>query len=523
MKKRIMIFSVLLLLAFAAFSLTACGVFQIPGVTNTSSGDDQIRAVYTAYAESGGTLSYDEWLASIKGAKGEKGDDGAAGVGIASIAKTGTAGLIDTYTITLTNGETSTFEIKNGAKGDDGQAGAGIASIEKTGTEGLVDIYTITLTNGETSTFTVTNGRDGTSQGGGASVDPNSSTPEMEENGDTESNFNSMKAPYANSFTEQELALIDNAMQSNASEDVIKEAVAMIYERANANMIQCDQALAVLRGKRNAEIAVGSGGMIVRGIKVQAGSEFYYQKAAMVNESSIKSSLVLKGLKASLNQQERAYTNGDDDFRLTGTLKGDDAKIWDEEEYETVPYILPEVPDTMTSYSEDDFKTKGYYLEDPREITNFKIEAQYIVLKDLPEGQNYIEEAEDDVGNKYYICRFSLAYLEDDCVRIARQYLRDSAQKDAKEQNLQYGKFDITMEVWENGYLKRMYDEEEWEGSVDGFTTTSTSDYESVIYYDYDERIFSKEDQTLYEDDDEGANWAYNIVARYKAEIDEIG
>ena len=201
MKKRIMIFSVLLLLAFAAFSLTACGVFQIPGVTNTSSGDDQIRAVYTAYAESGGTLSYDEWLASIKGAKGEKGDDGAAGVGIASIAKTGTAGLIDTYTITLTNGETSTFEIKNGAKGDDGQAGAGIASIEKTGTEGLVDIYTITLTNGETSTFTVTNGRDGTSQGGGASVDPNSSTPEMEENGDTESNFNSMKAPYVFSAT----------------------------------------------------------------------------------------------------------------------------------------------------------------------------------------------------------------------------------------------------------------------------------------------------------------------------------
>ena len=320
------------------------------------------------------------------------------------------------------------------------------------------------------------------------------------------------------------LALIEgDTPLTEANKTDIKETIAMMYQKANRLKIECDQALAVLRGKGSAEIAVGSGSMMVRGIKVQAGSEFYYQKAAMIYESSIKSNTVLKGLKASLNQQERAYTNGTDDFRLTGTLKGDDAKIWDEEEYETVPYILPEVPDTMTSYSEDDFKTKGYYLEDPREITNFKIEAQYIVLKDLPEGQNYIEEAEDDVGNKYYICRFSLAYLEDDCVRIARQYLRDSAQKDAKEQNLQYGKFDITMEVWENGYLKRMYDEEEWEGSVDGFTTTSTSDYESVIYYDYDERIFSKEDQTLYEDDDEGANWAYNIVARYKAEIDEIG
>lgn len=37
----------------------------------------------------------------------------------------------------------------------------GIASIEKTGTAGLVDTYTITYTDGTTSTFTVTNGKDG--------------------------------------------------------------------------------------------------------------------------------------------------------------------------------------------------------------------------------------------------------------------------------------------------------------------------------------------------------------------------
>lgn len=39
--------------------------------------------------------------------------------------------------------------------------GVGIASIEKTGTSGLVDTYTITMTDGEPYTFTVTNGRDG--------------------------------------------------------------------------------------------------------------------------------------------------------------------------------------------------------------------------------------------------------------------------------------------------------------------------------------------------------------------------
>ena len=59
-----------------------------------------------------------------------------------------------------------------------GKDGVGIEKIEKTGTEGLVDTYTITLTNGETSTFTVTNGRNGTNGSNGGTADPNASTPD---------------------------------------------------------------------------------------------------------------------------------------------------------------------------------------------------------------------------------------------------------------------------------------------------------------------------------------------------------
>ena len=46
--------------------------------------------------------------------------------------------------------------------GDDGADGNGIASIEKTSTSGLVDTYTITYDNGDTDTFTVTNGSNAT-------------------------------------------------------------------------------------------------------------------------------------------------------------------------------------------------------------------------------------------------------------------------------------------------------------------------------------------------------------------------
>lgn len=54
-----------------------------------------------------------------------------------------------------------TPEGKDGTDGEDGANGLdgnGIASIEKIGTEGLVDTYRITFTNGDTFDYTVTNG-----------------------------------------------------------------------------------------------------------------------------------------------------------------------------------------------------------------------------------------------------------------------------------------------------------------------------------------------------------------------------
>ena len=124
-----------------------------------------------------------------------KGEDG---VGIASIEKTSTNGLVDTYTITYTDGTTTTFTVTNGqqgiqgiqgvpgenghtpvitiengnwhidgvdtgvaAQGPKGDMGNGISSIAKTGEDGLVDTYTITYTDGTTTTFTVTNGAQG--------------------------------------------------------------------------------------------------------------------------------------------------------------------------------------------------------------------------------------------------------------------------------------------------------------------------------------------------------------------------
>lgn len=75
-----------------------------------------------------------------------KGKDGST---IASIEKTGTSVLVDTYTITLDDGEKFTFTVTNGK---------GIESIEKTSTSGLIDTYTITFNDGTSTTYEVVNG-----------------------------------------------------------------------------------------------------------------------------------------------------------------------------------------------------------------------------------------------------------------------------------------------------------------------------------------------------------------------------
>ena len=132
-------------------------------------------------------------------ARGLNGEDGEDGRGIESIEKTDSTGLIDTYTITYTDGTTSTFIVTNGengpqgfqgipgndghvptieigsngnwfidgvdsgvpARGQTGNDGRSIVSIEKTATNGLIDTYTITYSDDTTSTFVVVNGENG--------------------------------------------------------------------------------------------------------------------------------------------------------------------------------------------------------------------------------------------------------------------------------------------------------------------------------------------------------------------------
>lgn len=100
------------------------------------------------------------------GEQGDPGDPGQDGVSPTVTVASITGG----HRITITDADgVKTVDVMDGADGNDGK---GIASIAKTGTSGLVDTYTITYTDGTTSTFSVTNGQKGDSGDDGVTFTP---------------------------------------------------------------------------------------------------------------------------------------------------------------------------------------------------------------------------------------------------------------------------------------------------------------------------------------------------------------
>lgn len=140
---------------------------------------------------------------------------GEAGQSIGSIEKTSTSGAVDTYTITLTDGTTSTFEVTNGSS---------IANIALTSSSGLVDTYTITLTDGSTTTFNVTNGEDFTVPADGVLYFEGAGVPDGYENSD---------APIANAATEMSYARYQTLTDAEKTNGTIY----MVYDDPTDNYV----------------------------------------------------------------------------------------------------------------------------------------------------------------------------------------------------------------------------------------------------------------------------------------------
>jgi hypothetical protein len=100
--------------------------------------------------------------AGIQGEQGIQGERGETGIGISSIVKSHTQGLVDTYTINYTDGSNTNFTVTNGINGKDGEKGADgtsvtVSSVSESSADGGSNV--VTFSNGKT--LTVKNGSKG--------------------------------------------------------------------------------------------------------------------------------------------------------------------------------------------------------------------------------------------------------------------------------------------------------------------------------------------------------------------------
>ena len=105
--------------------------------------------------------------------KGEKGDTGSS---ISSIDLTDSTGLVDTYTITLTDGNTSTFTVTNA------KSIVSVTMISGSHAAGTTDVYQILFNDGDTANFSVYNGANGlgsVSTVSGIQADGNGDVPQV--------------------------------------------------------------------------------------------------------------------------------------------------------------------------------------------------------------------------------------------------------------------------------------------------------------------------------------------------------
>lgn len=157
----------------------ATGIRGVPGVSIGRIGlmEEQHSPLYKEYGV-WSDQTPEVLLGTFNLPVGEDGQQGTDGVGISSIVQTTTSHEddgVNVVTVTLTDGNTSTFNVENGSKGStgaqgpagqngqDGQDGVGIndITVEQSTFDGQANVVTVHLSDNTTKAFNVYNGHTG--------------------------------------------------------------------------------------------------------------------------------------------------------------------------------------------------------------------------------------------------------------------------------------------------------------------------------------------------------------------------
>lgn len=295
-------------------------------------------------------------------------------------------------------------------------------------------------------------------------------------------------------LSSEDMALISNALNESLNEEekaqATKDAVAMLYERANNSRIDNDGvSLMVQRSLGGSE----QGRVYMNGFTLQNGDNWYYQLPAQAAEGDVAGFEIIANLMAPIaGNLQIAYTTGNDSYEYF-YIMGSDTQI--DCSKSTFPYATYVIPDGNTPTAYDSFEA---YQAD-RNCRASQLELNNIGVIECKELMNNctIEDLEG-----YYKVTFEM-----DCANATAEQLEEF-QKYSKL-DLDIGTFPIDntiknwraeLEVWDNGYAKAFRSYEVWDMVVTvigmKFPVASTPSNEFVYVWNSDEilTIVSQDD-----------------------------
>ena len=252
-----------------------------------------------------------------------------------------------------------------------------------------------------------------------------------------------------------------------------------LFTVAEHNYYRANYIAKVSLGGGNAEAIGMKGSMKVRSLYIKEPTRSYSQSVGRVYESDPES--LLTAAQIILDQGKRTFIKNRDT---------DDEIIYKQEPKNSGgPTMIDEFPYAECDFAKGKLKTvsKGavddddFSLKYKGELTNFVI-SEDSLLKD---SYTVVYNEDDDI----YTVSFEIDVTTQDARDAYTERPRASLRKASTSNDLEYLKYKITIELWDNGTLKTFTTEEQWEATLilTSFAKPhGASQSESTDYFSWD-------------------------------------
>jgi hypothetical protein len=265
---------------------------------------------------------------------------------------------------------------------------------------------------------------------------------------------------------------IDSAIALGADKLTAMEHLLTVID---TNLENADHYASFSDGSGEAFTGGMGGTMTVRSMFIKNDSSFYYEIAGRLIEC--EPAVGKDAAQIMLNQCRREGSSDMVTFYLQEPGNAGSPTLIDA--FPGFTNTFPSNTD-VESFDEEGYMTDRNIKERVGEFTNFTFSRDTV----LESSVNITHD--DEFG--FYTLQFSLN-LDDTAARdLATDFPRKSLRTVAQSDDIEYSVYDMTIEVWDSGLIRKLNSEESWSGSITvlWFTLEGSSHSLNTVYYSWD-------------------------------------